>query len=176
MCAADLSAPTLMTGADLPPGVLVADRGPVFLLLLRRIRHRSRLVTESTPGQALIARDVHVAIGGRPTATDVDLDVGTGEIVALVGPNGCGKSTLFSGLAGLRPLAEGSVTEAGADLGSRPRCSVRCTNIRADMDPPGHWPVPRGPGSNCPGSGHPGSNKRIGGVHPSSAPPIRLGI
>lgn len=75
-------------------------------------------MTESTPGQALIARDVHVAIGGRPIVTDVDLELGTGEIVALVGPNGCGKSTLLSGLAGLRPLAAGSVTVAGADLGS----------------------------------------------------------
>ena len=70
-------------------------------------------MTESTPGQALVARDVHVAIGGRPIVTDVDLELGTGEIVALVGPNGCGKSTLLSGLAGLRRLAAGSVTVAG---------------------------------------------------------------
>jgi iron complex transport system ATP-binding protein len=68
------------------------------------------------PDQALTARDVHIAIGGRPIVTGVDLDLAEGEIVALVGPNGCGKSTLLSGLAGLRPLSGGSVAVTGTDL------------------------------------------------------------
>jgi iron complex transport system ATP-binding protein len=75
-------------------------------------------VTPSVPEQPLTARDVHVAIGGRPIVTGVNMDLGTGEIVALVGPNGCGKSTLLSGLAGLRPLAGGSVTVEGTDIAS----------------------------------------------------------
>jgi NitT/TauT family transport system ATP-binding protein len=47
--------------------------------------------------------------GLRPVLSEINLDVGPGEIVALVGPNGCGKSTLLRLIAGLaRPVA-GSV-------------------------------------------------------------------
>lgn len=68
-------------------------------------------------GPALSACDVRVAIGGRDIVTGIDLELGSGEIVALVGPNGCGKSTLLSGLAGLRPLSGGVVRFSGTDLG-----------------------------------------------------------
>jgi iron complex transport system ATP-binding protein len=40
----------------------------------------------------------------------VDLRLVSGELVAVVGPNGCGKTTLVRGLLGLVPLAEGQVT------------------------------------------------------------------
>ena len=37
----------------------------------------------------------------------VDLHVGTGEAVALIGANGAGKSTLFKTIVGLLPLRSG---------------------------------------------------------------------
>ncbi|WP_207839590.1 heme ABC transporter ATP-binding protein [Williamsia soli] len=72
------------------------------------------MVTATEP--ALSATGVHVAIGGRDIVTGVDLVVGSGEIVALVGPNGCGKSTLLAGLAGVRPVSGGAVRFSGLDL------------------------------------------------------------
>ena len=45
---------------------------------------------------------------------DVDLAVGDGEVVAVLGPNGAGKTTLLRVLAGLQPIASGTV-----DLGGR---------------------------------------------------------
>jgi ABC-type lipoprotein export system ATPase subunit len=46
----------------------------------------------------------------------VDLDIGAGESVALVGPSGSGKSTLLSLLAGLLPPAAGRVQVGPYDL------------------------------------------------------------
>jgi zinc transport system ATP-binding protein len=53
--------------------------------------------------------DGAVTIGGRPVVRGVDLVVGSGEFLALMGANGSGKSTLVKGLTGLRPLAAGAL-------------------------------------------------------------------
>jgi iron complex transport system ATP-binding protein len=46
----------------------------------------------------------------------VDIDVGAGEVVALVGPNGCGKTTLLRAISGVLRLERGEVLLAGDDL------------------------------------------------------------
>ena len=62
----------------------------------------------------------------RVTALDaVDLEVRTGEVVAVMGRNGSGKSTLLSQLAGVRPPTSGAVDVSGADPASlAPRALV----------------------------------------------------
>jgi putative ABC transport system ATP-binding protein len=49
---------------------------------------------------------------------DVDLHIGSGEAVGLIGPSGSGKSTLLMVMAGLERPDTGSVMVAGADLGA----------------------------------------------------------
>ncbi|GAA2517236.1 ABC transporter ATP-binding protein [Streptomyces gobitricini] len=70
----------------------------------------------------LTASDLHITFPGRrggPAARAVDgvhLDIGTGEIVALVGESGCGKTTLARALMGLVRPTSGSVGFAGSPL------------------------------------------------------------
>ncbi len=71
--------------------------------------------------QGLAVRDVVVHYrdddGTEATAVaGVSLDVGPGEVVALLGPSGSGKSSLLRAVAGLEPIAAGTITWAGTDL------------------------------------------------------------
>ena len=50
----------------------------------------------------------------------VDLDIAEGEIVALLGTNGAGKSTVLRAVAGLIPSTDGKVSLDGADLAGVP--------------------------------------------------------
>jgi peptide/nickel transport system ATP-binding protein len=78
------------------------------------------------PGAAVTVRDVHREFrSGPPWARrvlpalrGVDLEVRTGEAVALVGESGCGKSTLLRVVAGLETVTSGEVSLAE---GGRPQ-------------------------------------------------------
>lgn len=60
--------------------------------------------------------DVHAAYGPFRALFGVDLAVGPGEAVAVVGPNGVGKTTVARVASGLVPVTSGSVRVEGVDL------------------------------------------------------------
>jgi zinc/manganese transport system ATP-binding protein len=66
-------------------------------------------------------RDAAVEVGGRTVWSGVDLAVEPGELVAVLGPNAAGKSTLLRVLLGLQHLAAGSATVLGGAPGERNR-------------------------------------------------------
>jgi branched-chain amino acid transport system ATP-binding protein len=57
-----------------------------------------------------------VAYGGLSALTEVSLDVGEGQFVAIVGPNGAGKTTLFKAISGTVAAVGGSIRYDGRDL------------------------------------------------------------
>ena len=65
-------------------------------------------------------RDLSAGYNGRPAIEAVSMDVQPGERVALLGPNGGGKTTLFRALLGELPAIRGSI-ESGGRAGSVPQ-------------------------------------------------------
>ena len=52
----------------------------------------------------------------------VSITVGMGEVVTIIGPNGCGKSTLMKAIVGLIRMRSGSIMFRGEDIsGLTPR-------------------------------------------------------
>lgn len=69
----------------------------------------------------MIALDrVRVDVASRALLEGVTLSVETGRLVALVGPNGVGKTTLLRAVAGMHPVAAGSIMIDGAPVASLP--------------------------------------------------------
>src|SRR5262245_45440985 len=76
----------------------------------------------ATPGQGK-ERDVRVRVegisktfGGIRAVDDVSFDVHDGEILGVIGPNGCGKTTLFNCILGQYRPDRGRVELAGRDV------------------------------------------------------------
>ena len=65
-------------------------------------------------GESLLAvRGLHAGYGGSEVLHGVDLEVGAGEVVALLGRNGMGKTTLVRTICGLHPARSGEVVFRG---------------------------------------------------------------
>jgi len=73
-------------------------------------------VTGHPDPPALSVRGLSHAYAGRPVLRDVTLDVGAGEVVAVVGPSGAGKTTLFRCLTRLVRPDSGVLEVRGRDL------------------------------------------------------------
>ena len=81
----------------------------------------ARFATGQPMTSVIHLRDVVALLGGFPALTGVDLDVSAGELVALVGANGAGKTTVLRLCAGLVPVASGTAQVLGEDLGRNAR-------------------------------------------------------
>ncbi|MHC5021713.1 MAG: Fe-S cluster assembly ATPase SufC [Planctomycetota bacterium] len=62
--------------------------------------------------------NLHVSVDGKAVLKGLDLEVGAGEVHAIMGPNGSGKSTLSYVIAGREgyDVTDGSITYQGQDL------------------------------------------------------------
>jgi ABC-type branched-subunit amino acid transport system ATPase component len=119
----------LMTG---PPEAVRADRrvqqiytGTGIPVIAHR---RSDEAREGAP-HILRFEGVNTFYGKSHILNDATLDVREGEIVALLGRNGAGKSTLLKTLAGLVPLASGSIEYEGRDIAGLPAPDIARAGI-----------------------------------------------
>src|SRR5437762_5327778 len=65
-------------------------------------------------------KGLQVAYGGIQAVKGIDLAVGEGELVCLIGANGAGKTTTLKGITGLQPVKSGSIHYAGEDITGKP--------------------------------------------------------
>ena len=73
-------------------------------------------LTVSEGSVGLQIRNLRKSYRKRPVIRDVSIDLGRGEVVALLGPNGSGKTTVFYAIAGLITPEGGQVIIDGRDV------------------------------------------------------------
>jgi putative ABC transport system ATP-binding protein len=80
------------------------------------------MTNNSQAGPAIALAGVNLSLGQGAARVhilkDIDLHIGRGEAIGLVGPSGSGKSTLLMVMAGLERADSGSVAVAGENLGT----------------------------------------------------------
>ena len=74
--------------------------------------------------QLIVCRGLSKAYGRKPALSGVDLEVGRGRIVGLLGPNGSGKTTLIKLLCGLLQPTAGEIEIGGQPVGVSTKAQV----------------------------------------------------
>lgn len=85
----------------------------------REIRPRPELLAQvlTTPRTSeLRLKNIVLSFGGVRAVDGVDLDIHTGEVHGLIGPNGSGKTTTLNVISGYYTPQEGTVSQDGADF------------------------------------------------------------
>lgn len=76
----------------------------------------------TTPSPAICARNLTLTLGTTAAPIEIikgiDLDIGAGDVVALLGPSGSGKSSLMALLTGLERATGGALAVTGEDFGA----------------------------------------------------------
>jgi branched-chain amino acid transport system ATP-binding protein len=103
-------APVLVLGS-----FILASAGTFVEADIERVRSSSLAMAEAHAARErgesklLIVKDLDVGYDGVQVLFGVNVEIGEGEIVALLGTNGAGKSTLLKAISGLVPPSAGSV-------------------------------------------------------------------
>ncbi len=75
-------------------------------------------------GEILSVSNVNIAYDKNQVYKDLNLSIGSGKIVGLLGPNGSGKTTLIKMIAGLLKYKKGSIKVDGHEIGPESKALV----------------------------------------------------
>ena len=76
------------------------------------------MVAEQPP--LLELQKLEVAYGGIHAVKGIDITVGRGELVCLIGANGAGKTTTLKGICGILPVKAGKIFYGGENVTGKP--------------------------------------------------------
>ncbi len=85
---------------------------------------------------SLVVENLSVGTGGRLLVSDVSFTLNPGEMMAVLGSNGAGKSELVMGLAGMIPVTGGTIAVEGQNLAGCDPATIRQAGVAAV--PEGH--------------------------------------
>lgn len=74
-------------------------------------------------------KDVRLSYGATQALDGITLEIPAGKIVGVIGPDGVGKSSLFSLIAGARALQDGQVEVLGGDMADRRHRTAICPRV-----------------------------------------------
>ncbi len=80
----------------------------------------------AAPVPALAVQALSKSYEGTVAVRELSFCVAPGEVLGLVGPNGAGKTTTLRSIAGVLPIASGSIRVCGHDIASEERAAKQC--------------------------------------------------
>lgn len=90
-----------------------------------QIQRASPSVAKAAKGKELFIQDLNLKIHGHQLLSDIRLEIGPGEFVAIVGEVGSGKSLLLQSLLGETPASFGAYIVQGEDASQKPMSDIR---------------------------------------------------
>ncbi len=94
--------------------------GEVTEILERKEMERPETVTEKPEGSDICLKDVHFTYKEKEVLHGINMEIKQGEVTAIVGPSGTGKSTVARLIDSLWDVDSGNITYGGVDITKLP--------------------------------------------------------
>lgn len=124
-----------MTPVFLIGGLIIASAASVIGRDIEQVRASAaaradvQLARQRGDASLLVCRDVRLSYGGTKVLFGIDIDVAEGEVVALLGTNGAGKSSLLRAISGVHQADRGAIVLDGRDITHAPPNEIAALGV-----------------------------------------------